>query len=340
MLMRRWLATLVCCSLACGGGKLFAEEEEKPAARRGPLVALPREMAAPKQNPTTPDKVTLGRLLFFDPRLSGGNDMSCATCHLPEKAFGDGLPVARGHAGKQLARNTPTLLNVGFYDKYFWDGRANSLEAQALEPIRSPDEMNQDLDELEAELREIPGYVEQFQKVFGAPVTREGIAHSLAAFQRSLITGPSAFDKYLQGDKQALSPAAKRGLELFQGDAGCAQCHRGPLLSDGKFYRLGITSEDRGLAAQTGRAEDAGRFRTPALRNIAQTGPYMHNGTLKTLNEVVTFYYRGIPTSANPQLAPDTQPLLGQSFAEISDLVAFLESLTGEAPRIEPPRLP
>jgi cytochrome c peroxidase len=305
-----------------------------------PLAPLPREAPAPEENPTTPAKVALGKQLFFDPRLSGDNTMSCATCHLPEKALADGLPLGKGRGGKSLARNTPSLLNTGFYDSYFWDGRAKSLEEQALGPIESPDEMNQDLDELEAELNAVPGYVEQFQEVFGEKPNREGIAKALAAFQRTLITGPSPFDRYLAGEKDALSYSAKRGLELFTGEADCVRCHRGPTLSDGKFYRLGVASDDEGRGAVTGEDEDRKKFRTPSLRNVAETGPYMHNGSLKTLTQVVEFYYRGVPSTTPDGLPLDIEPLVGQSFSDITELVAFLESLTGKPPEITPPELP
>jgi cytochrome c peroxidase len=315
-------------------------ESNRHNSKLKPLVPLPREVSAPKENPTTPEKVALGKQLFFDPRLSGDNTMSCATCHSPEKAFSDGLAQAKGHHGKVLSRNTPTLLNVGFFDRFLWDGRAKSLEEQALGPIQSPDEMNQDITGLEQELNAIPGYVESFQKVFGTPATRDGVAKSLAAFQRTLITELSPFDRYLAGDEQALSASAKHGLALFQGDAGCVQCHRGPLLSDGKLYRLGVSFKDKGLGGVTGKKEDTGKFRTPSLRNISQTGPYMHDGSMKTLMDVVTFYYRGVLTTPEDGLPLDIQPLNGQSFSEISDIVAFLESLTGEPPKITAPELP
>jgi cytochrome c peroxidase len=266
--------------------------------------------------------------------------MSCATCHVPEKAFADGLRRAKGANDKELARNTPTLLNVAFFERFFWDGRAETLEQQALAPIESPDEMDQDLDELENELNAVPGHVEQFQGVFGTRVTRGGIAQALAAFQRTLITGPSPFDRYLAGDKRALSASARQGLELFQGSAGCVRCHQGPLLSDGNFYRLGVSLQDEGLAGVTGRKEDTGKFRTPSLRNIARTGPYMHDGSLGTLDDVVTFYYRGVPTTFRDGLPLDIHPLSGQSFSEIPDLVEFLKSLTGEPPQITVPSLP
>ncbi len=301
--------------------------------------ALPARVPAPEENPTTAAKVALGKQLFFDPRLSGNNKMSCATCHPPEKAFGDGVERPQGSHGQLLPRNTQGLLNVGFNESFFWDGRAKSLEEQALVPITSPDEMNQQLDLLEVELNQLPGYTEQFMSIFGTRVTREGIARALAAFQRTLVTTDSPFDRFLAGDKNALSPTAKEGLRLFRGDAGCGRCHNGALLSDGKFYRLGVSFRDRGRGEITGKKEDDFKFRTPTLRNIAQTGPYMHDGSIATLDDVVMFYYRGVPAST-PSRPLDVEPLFDQSFSEMTALVAFLKSLSGQPPQVEPPALP
>ncbi len=316
----------------------FANVETKAAPEK--LVPLPKDVPAPKDNPTTTSKVELGKQLFFDPRLSGDNAMSCATCHLPDKAFGDGLAVSPGVDGKPLARNTQTCLNVGFFKSYFWDGRAGSLEEQALGPIQSPVEMNQNIEELEAELSVIPGYVSEFKTVFGTKPNRDTIAKALAAFQRTLVTGPSLFDRYLGGEEDALSEEAKKGLSLFRGEAGCIACHHGVLLSDGKYYRLGVSHRDEGRAKVTGNQEDRFRFRTPTLRNIAETGPYMHDGSQKTLQDVVTFYYRGIPDLGPDGLTPDTPALLGRSFSEIPHLVEFLKSLSGKPPVMTPPMLP
>jgi cytochrome c peroxidase len=304
------------------------------------LVALPALVPAPEDNPSTAAKVELGKQLFFDPRLSGDNSMSCATCHLPKLAFADGRRRSEGFGGRELSRNTPGLLNVAFYDNYLWDGRARTLEEQALMPIQAADEMNQELDELEDELNAVPGYVKQFQTVFGTPVTRQGVAHALAAFQRTLVSRDSPFDRYLAGDEQALSLDARRGLELFRGSAGCIRCHNGPLLSDGKFYRLGVGHSDEGRGGVTGKQEDRYKFRTPSLRDVARTAPYMHDGSQRTLTEVVEFYYRTAPTQGPDGLPLDIAPLLDQSFMEIAEIVAFLESLTGKAPEIVPPELP
>jgi cytochrome c peroxidase len=296
--------------------------------------------SAPRDNPGTPEKVALGKQLFFDPRLSGDNRMSCASCHLPDKAFADGLRTGKGAGGKDLSRNTPSLLNVASYTAYFWDGRAATLEEQALFPIQSADEMNQDLDALEKELNAIPGYVAQFEAVFGSHVTRSDIARALAAFERSLVSGISPFDRYLNGDKNALSDEARQGWELFRGDAGCIRCHNGPNFSDSKFYRIGANFRDPGRGEITREKRDLHAFRTPGLRDLARTGPYMHDGSFETLEQVVHFYYRGLPVQG-PDGAPlDLAPLIGQSFSEMPAVVAFLEALNGEIPQISPPTLP
>jgi cytochrome c peroxidase len=186
----------------------------------------------------------------------------------------------------------------------------------------------------------IPDYISEFKAVFGTKPNRDTIAKALAAFQRTLVTGPSPFGRYLRGEEDALSVEAKQGLELFQGEAGCIECHHGVLLSDGKFYRLGVSHKDEGRAKVTGKKADRFRFRTPTLRNIAETGPYMHDGSQKTLGDVVTFYYRGIPDSGSDGLTPDTPALLGRSFSEIPYLIEFLKSMSGKVPEITPPKLP
>jgi cytochrome c peroxidase len=306
-----------------------------------PQEAMPLPAAAPSPpgNPATPEKVALGEQLFFDPRLSGDNQMSCATCHVPEKFLTDGLPKAQGPNGRELSRNTPSVLNVGFYQTFFWDGRAESLEQQALTPIQSPDEMNQNLDELQAELNAIPEYAAAFQSVFAAPATRDGIAQALAAFQRTLVTRNSAFDRYLAGDESALSQDAREGWEIFR-SAGCIRCHNGPNFSDNRFYRLGTSFLDKGRGAINGDEQDLFAFRTPGLRDVANTAPYMHDGSLRTLTDVVEFYYRSTSMTAPGGLRLSFEPLNYRSFSEIPLVVAFLESLSGEPPDTSPPQLP
>ena len=332
--MRLWsrgfyslLASLFFCALSQSGSLLEAQPS---------LAPLPQTAPAPHDNPTNEDRVELGRQLFFDERLSGNNRMSCATCHVPEKGFGDGLPRAKGAGDKELSRNTQTLLNTAFFSNLFWDGRAATLEEQALGPIESPDEMAQDVNRLVEELAAIPPYAEQFRRSFDRPVNKQDIARALAAYQRTLVTPDSPFDRYLAGDTNSLSLAAKEGLELFRGAAGCVRCHNGPLLSDEKYYRIGIGGDDPGRAEVTGDEADRYKFRTPTLRNIAETGPYMHDGSLDTLFDVVEFYYRRVPRRGPDGSSVDVEPLLGQSYSEIDALVAFLRSLSGESAVMPP----
>jgi cytochrome c peroxidase len=333
-----FMGTCMTMILMAASGFVASEAKAQPKSDK-PMAPLPKAVPAPKDNPTTPERVALGKLLFFDPRLSGDNKMSCATCHRPDKAFSDGWSLAKGASGKTLKRRTPSLLNVGFYSTLHWDGRAKTLEEQALLPIQAADEMNQDLDQLEKKLNAVPTYAKQFQVVFGSKVTRDGIAKALAAFQRTLITGPSPYDRYLGGEKNALSADAKRGMELFFGDAGCAQCHKGPLLTDENFYRIGV-SHDKGRALVTGKAEDNYKIRTPSLRNVANAGPYMHDGSFKTLGDVLFFYFRGVPASGPDRPRLDIESLQGVPLSEMPDLMAFLEALTGEESKIAPPELP
>ena len=317
---------LLACHVGAATDRQHEQAENKP--EKPVFVPLPASAPEPEDNRATDEKVALGKQLFFDPRLSGDNKMSCATCHIPEKGFGDGRTTAKGRDGKNLPRNSQTVLNVGFHSSFFWDGRARSLEEQALVSITSPDEMHQDLDELEKELQAVEGYARQFREVFNDPVTRGGIARALAAFQRTLIARDSPFDRFLAGDEDAISDDAKRGFELFRGSAGCARCHHGPAMSDGKFYRLGASWRDNGRGEFTGKPEDDYRFRTPPLRNIAQTGPYMHDGSLATLQDVVDYYNRGgfHAYGIDPLIRP-----LGLEWDEQEALIAFLRSLTSDS---------
>ena len=341
---KRSLAWLVLAACGCFSNLLLSPsargQEPARTSRKPHLARLPDSIPAPKNNPTTAAKVDLGKQLFFDPRLSGNNKISCASCHFPTRAFTDHRTTARGQQGKSLSRNTPTVLNTGLFKHLFWDGRATSLEQQALLPIRSPVEMNQGLAALETELNAVPGYAGQFRRVFQSDVTQTGIARALAAFQRTLISEPSPLDRFLAGDRTALSEEARRGLEAFRSSAGCIRCHNGPLLSDGKFYRIGVSWKDKGRQSVTGKPGDAFRFRTPSLRNVALTAPYMHDGSQKTLEEVVTFYYRSVPTTTPDGIPLDVEPLLGNSFSEISDMVAFLKALSSKPLQVTPPRLP
>jgi cytochrome c peroxidase len=268
--------------------------------------------------------------------------MSCASCHRPELAYTDGLPLARGAGGKPLARNTPTLLHVGDQTAFFWDGRVRTLEEQALHPIQNADEMNHPTEELANTLNAIPGYRHEFQAVYRRPVTPELIGRALAAFERTIVARAAPLDRYLGGERRALSPAAQRGMDLFQDRARCAFCHKGLSFTDSDFHNIG-TPPRPGMLADPGRFAvtrldaDRGKFKTPTLRNVAMTAPYMHNGVFATLEDVVEFYNRG--GGRNAQLDDLMQPLHLKP-AEMRDLVEFLKSLTGTVRALPPLTLP
>lgn len=285
------------------------------------------------------DEIELGRLLFFETRLSLDKSMSCATCHDPAKGFSDGKALSVGFAGKTLRRHSPTILNSAFNTVQFWDGRSHSLEDQALGPITNPDEMNMVNAELAVErLNKVALYRELFQKAYGQGPTIKGIARAISAFERTLITPDSPFDKYLRGDKNALAAAEKRGLLLFISKASCSQCHNGVNLTDNEFHNLGNNkSADPGRFQVTGAEKDRAAFKTPTLRNIALTAPYMHHGSLKTMEEVVDYYNRGGGAGPNKSSMIVKLFLTNQ---EKRDLVAFLKTLTGTQPQIASPLLP
>ena len=286
----------------------------------------------PENNPPTVEAIALGRKLFYDTKLSADNTISCASCHNPALYFTDGLPVAKGINGQAGTRNSPSLLNSIFNSLQFLDGRAASLEAQAGEPIANPKEMNLPHEACVTKLNASQSYQEEFAKVFGSGlITMDKIEKAIASFERTLLSGNSAFDK------KTLSAAATRGMEVFNNkDKGnCATCHSFPLFTDGKFHNLGAGMDSSGELKDLGRfnltkvENDRGAFRTPGLRNVAKTAPYMHDGGLKTLKEVIDFYVGG--GSSNPQLDKEIKPLI-LSAQEKQDLIEFLESLTGEIP--------
>jgi cytochrome c peroxidase len=301
----------------------------------GELSALPGFSPRGSRNEA---EIQLGKLLFFDPRLSSDNSMSCASCHHPAKGFADGEALAIGFAGKRLKRHSPTILNVAFNKLQFWDGRSRSLEEQALGPIMSVDEMNMgNAERLIRRLNKVPEYRDLFRKAYGQPLTLKGVARAISAFERTLITPDASFDRYLSGDKNALSLQEKRGLILFISKASCSQCHNGQNLTDNKFYNLGASHNDLGRYRVTRVSKDKGAFKTPTLRNIALTMPYMHDGSLKTLEEVVEQYDQGGGTAGNKS---DLILKLNLTQQEKNDLVAFLKTLTGKIPQVSTPRIP
>lgn len=296
--------------------------------------------AEPTDNPTTPEKIALGYALFFDPLLSQNNDLSCATCHHPDLGFSDGRATPDGPSGP-LTRNAPTLWNVAYVQKLFWDGRMDSLESQVNFPLTHPNEMGvTDIAALEAELRTHPEYVALFAAAFGGgeeAVTTENMSRALAAFQRSLLSQNSPFDRYAAGDFDALTPQQRRGLALFRsGATRCFECHAAPTFASDTFRVVGVPSDDPGRAGVTPDGQ-RGAFKVPTLRNIALSAPYMHNGSLATLEDVVDFYADG----GGHAFGIDNVDVFVNGFElsqqERADLVAFLYALTDESQKPEIP---
>lgn len=285
-----------------------------------------------------PMSVALGKSLFFDPRLSGSNWISCSTCHNPTMGWSDGLPTAIGEGQNVLGRSTPTILNVTYNFLQMWDGRFSSLEEQALGPIEAAAEMNQDLDELVSELKAIPGYVRMFKRAFpNQGISQSTIALAIASFERTIVATEAPFDRWLKGDEKAISLQAKRGFEFFEGKAHCAVCHSGINFSDDGFHNIGVKSADIGRFKVIELPVTKGAFKTPTLRDITKTAPYMHNGMYKTLEEVVDHYVRGGDIKSN--LSPNFKKA-DLNKQEVADLVAFLKTLTGKHRPISMPRLP
>jgi len=303
-------------------------------------TALPPQ-PVPADNPITDAKVRLGAQLYFDTRLSADRTVSCATCHRPKEGWANHGTTDTGIRGQVGGRNSGTILNAGYMHFQFWDGRAATLEEQALGPIQNPIEMGETLESVVQKLNAIPGYHEQFEAVFGTAVSAATLAKAIAAFERTVVSGPSPYDRFLEGERDALSRAAQRGLDLFRGKGHCLGCHSGPTFADQRYHNLGVGMDkpnpDLGREKISTLLSDRGRFKTPTLRNIALTAPYLHDGSEATLLAVVEFYNRGGVPNANldPLMVP-----LALSEGEKSDLVAFMEALSGTPPVVEPPALP
>jgi cytochrome c peroxidase len=287
----------------------------------------PTTVPIPANNPVSREKVALGQALFFDPRLSGSGAIACATCHNPGLAWGDGLAKGLGHMGTRLDRHTPTILNVAFGEPYFWDGRAATLEDQAKGPMASGKEMNLQASDAVRRLRGIPGYSAAFERVFPAqPISIDTIAAAIATFERTIISRDAPFDRWVNGETRAISPAAVRGFVLFNGKANCAVCHQGWRMSDDGFHDIGLADRDRGRALiAPGIAQLEQAFKTPTLRNIDQRAPYMHDGSLASLSAVIEHYDGGYVRRAS--LDGNMHPL-GLTPDEKRDLLAFLYTLT------------
>lgn len=362
---RKILALLGSAALLTGAlGSSVVAAQDLP-----PLATLPSP-AIPADNPTTAEKVELGKKLFWDGRLSGNGAMGCVACHQPDLGWGTGGAISLGYPGTQHWRNSQTILNSAYYNKLFWEGSVTSLESQAPGAAGGAVAGNGDGSMMEMKLRFVPEYVAGFRQVFGTDWPHIAQAwQAIAAFQRTLVTDPAKvpFDRFLAGDQTALTDAAKRGKELFEGKGGCLSCHNGALASDERYYKLGVPAasefgqdplyqislrwelyqkggpeavyragdDDLGLYHKTKRPDDKGKFRTPSLRELRWTDPYMHNGIFATLASVVDFYDSG-GGEGNTVLKP-----LGLSLEEKADLVAFLEALSMDEPLLmDEPELP
>lgn len=326
------ILTIALCSLFIGildGSALAVDPMEYIGKPPLGLAAVPQK----PDNPVTKEKAELGAALYFDPRLSIDGSISCASCHNPSLGFSNALPVAIGFKGQKGTRNSPTIYNSGYEDAQFWDGRALTLEKQAFGPLENPVEMGpQKLDQIAARLNAIRGYRQWFQKIFDGPATPERIGKAIATYERTILSGNAPVDRFVNGDTSALSPQAQRGFALFKGKGNCTLCHVGFNFADGDYHNIGVgmskKKPDLGRFEITRNPADKGKFKTPSMREIADTGPYMHDGSVKTLEAVVELYNRGGEKNFNL----DKQIVaLHLTEAENADLVAFLkEGLRGE----------
>jgi cytochrome c peroxidase len=319
-------------SLAIGAGAPDTGESFKKDYVR------PTSIPFPESNPYTPEKARLGEMLFFEPRLSGSNYISCASCHNPAMSWGDGLPRGIGHGMTILGRRTPTILNLAWAELLMWDGRKESLEDQALGPVGADVEMNQDLEKLVPKLSAIREYRTLFNLAFPTEgITIDTVAKAIATYERTVVSGAAPFDRWIAGERNAISESAKRGFVLFNTKANCSVCHSGWNFTDGSFHDIGLPSDDvgRGKHVPIERMQHA--FKTPTLRDIARRAPYMHDGSVADLAAVVEHYDDGFVE--RPSLSGDMKRL-GLTAAEKKDLVEFMLTLTGDNTPVRVPVLP
>ena len=303
-----------------------------------PLAALkakferPRFVPHPPGNSPSPEKIALGRRLFEDKALSSTGTIACASCHDPRLAFGDGEPMGKGVTGRRLVRHTPSLWNAAFSPLLFWDGRASSLEDQVRFPVEHADEMGSTLDAAALRLARDAGYVRAFAAAFpqSPEIAPRTIAAALAAYERTLVSPPTRFDAWVGGKADALTASEVSGFRLFTGKGRCIACHVGFDFTDHNFYDIGLPGTDRGRGKEIGLSAADYAFKTPTLRELAWTSPYMHDGSLATLEEVVRHYEKG--GVARPTRSKDLPRGLRFTDAERADLVAFLEALSSETP--------
>lgn len=333
-----WLAAgLALVWAAVGVNPGISSPSPSPSSNK---YARPADIPYPELDPYSRSKFTLGRMLFFDPILSGSKSRSCASCHNPGLAWADGQPRAIGEMQQPLPLRSPTLLNVAWTPKLGWDGHFRDLESVAMGPITSPNNMNLAEGTLIERLAAIPGYVEAFHDAFGnGDITLDKVQMALATFERSIVSDEAPFDRWIKGDETAVDAAAKRGFALFNGKANCAACHSGWAFTDASFHDIGSASGDdigRGRLFRNSVALQYA-FKTPTLRDVARRAPYMHNGSVATLQDVIELYDRG--GIERPSRDPEIRPL-GLSPGEKSDLVAFLRTLGGKREAAIVPELP
>jgi cytochrome c peroxidase len=305
-------------------------------------LGLPK-LPVPADNPMTKEKVELGKMLYFDKRVSKDGTISCATCHDPQKGWAEHDPTSTGIRQQKGGRNSPTVINAAYATAQFWDGRAPTLEAQAVGPVANPIEMGHSMDAVVENFSKIPGYQARFQKVFGTGVTEKGFAQAIAAFERTVLSGDSPYDQFKAGKKTAMSDTQQRGMKTFE-KAGCANCHEAPMFSNYKYDNAGVGIDgpkpDEGRKAVTKEDEDMGAFRVPSLRDVASTAPYFHDGSAKTLDEAVALMAAG--GNDNPHRSGDFDAVREAKLTaqDQKDIVEFLKALSGKYPIVQPPALP
>lgn len=327
---------MVAAMLAVTG---LPSREDDPWRPYQSAYVRPNAIPFPPDNPYTKAREDLGRTLFFDPRLSGSRVMSCATCHNPGFAWTDGLPRAIGHGMRQLGRRTPTIVDGAFASALFWDGRATTLEEQALGPIAAPGEMNMTLDAMVARVSDIRGYRPLFEAAYpGEAVSTATVAKAIATFERTVVSGRAPFDEFIAGGTDAISESARRGFILFNTSANCAGCHSGWRLTDDSFHDIGVADDDLGRGTLVDLEPMRHAFKTPTLRNVALRAPYMHDGSEGTLEDVIELYDQG-GRQRRPSLAREMRPL-HLADRDKRDLVAFLHTLASDEPPVSVPVLP
>ena len=322
--------TICTAALLCLLSPLLVAQTADTGAVWRHIFKRPDTPPAPADNPPTPEKIALGAKLFADPRLSGTGQHSCASCHRPERAFTDGRRQARALTGAPLRRNTPALWNLAWSKQFFWDGRAPSLEAQVRMPIEAADEMGGDWPAILRRLEADAALVAEFRLAFPdtPAVSEASVVKALASYVRSLVSPPTPFDAWIEGDAAALKPDERRGFGLFTGKAGCMLCHVGWRFTDDRFHDIGLPGKDPGRAAIPDGTPGRTAFKTPSLREVDRTAPYMHDGSLPTLAAVLRHYTGGF--IARPTLAPHMNRRLRLTAREKADLIAFLRTLSSK----------